>query len=141
MRSTLLLYVALSGLGQQPPSQGGARLVKPALTQVSGASCYSGTGKYAGDIAFGFPERGVNAVLAFTIGPLRDGLSPGQENNRPYTGPGKYTNIGINGRAANGKRFFGYGIITVNANEQAGSFQLNDGSAAGTWDCGHKLKK
>lgn len=132
-----LLCSALQGLS----TSGGAHLVKPAPTQINGAECYSGAGKYAGDVAFGFPVRGMNAGLSFTIGPLRDGMSPGQENNRPYSGPGKYTKIGINGKAANGKRFFGYGAVTVNADEQTGSFQLDNGSASGTWDCGHKLKR
>ncbi len=137
----VLTFALLCSAQQGVSASGGARLVKPAPTQISGAECYSGTGKYAGDVAFGFPTRGMNSGLSFTIGPLRDGRSPGQENNKPYSGPGKYTNIGMNGKAANGKHFFGYGTVTVNADEQTGTFQLNDGSASGTWDCGHKLKR
>ncbi len=74
---------------------GGARIEKPFQQQLSGAECYGGGGgKYAGDVAFGFPSR-ANRILAFTIGPLSDGFSPGQENNKPYAGAGAYPNVGI----------------------------------------------
>src|SRR2546425_13050766 len=75
------------------PSSAGARIEKPFAIAVSGADCYMGSGKNAGDVAFGFPNRGPDAALKFTIGPLRDGFSPGQENNKPYSGPGDYPNI------------------------------------------------
>lgn len=108
---------------------------------MSGADCYSGSGKNAGDVAFGFPNRGPDAALRFTIGPLRDGLSPGQENNKAFSGPGDYSNVGIAGRTPVQKPFVGYGTITVNADEESGSFRLADGTASGTWNCGHKLQR
>jgi hypothetical protein len=92
-------------------------------------------------VAFGFPNRGPDAALRFTIGPLRDGLSPGQENNKAFTGPGDYPNVGIVGKAPGQKPFVGYGIVTVNADGESGSFQMPDGSASGTWNCGHKLQR
>ena len=118
---------------------GGARIEKPFQQQLSGAECYGGGGgKYAGDVGFGFPSRS-NRVLAFTIGPLSDRLSPGQENNRPYDGAGTYPNIGIALQSPNGKSIAGFGTITVNPDLQSGSFAFNDGSASGTWDCGRRL--
>jgi hypothetical protein len=119
----------------------GARIDKPFALTVTGAECYSGSGKNAGDVAFGFPTRSPEAALRFTIGPLRDGLSPGQENNKAYSGAGTYANVGIAGKAPGQKAFIGYGVITVNADEASGSFSLADGSAAGTWNCGHKLQR
>jgi hypothetical protein len=121
------------------PSQAGARILAPFKREIAGAQCYSGSGKYAGDVGFGFPDRSTRA-LAFTIGPLRDGYSPGQENNKPYAGPGKYTNIGISGKAEDGKTLAGFGVVIVNADEQTGTFRLNDGSASGSWNCGRKLQ-
>jgi len=117
---------------------GGARIEKPFQQQLTGAECYSGAGKSAGNVGFGFPNRS-NRVLAFTLGPLRDSLSPGQENNKPYDGAGAYPNIGIMLKAPQGKPMVGFGTITVNPDLQSGSFAFNDGSASGTWDCGHKL--
>lgn len=125
---------------QKPAGQGGARIDKPFKRQVTGAECYSGAGKYAGLVAFGFPNRATRA-LAFSLGPLKDALSPGQENNKPYSGPGEYKNIGITGKSEDGKTFVGFGTIIVNADEQSGTFKLDNGSASGTWDCGHKLTR
>lgn len=125
---------------QKPADQAGARIDKPFKRQVNAAQCYSGAGKYAGVVGFGFPDRATRA-LAFTIGPLKDALSPGQENNKPYGGPGEYKNIGISGKSEDGKTFVGFGTVTVNADEQSGIFRLDNGSALGTWDCGHKLTR
>src|SRR6266849_3210599 len=116
---------------QELSALGAARIDKPFSLQVSGADCYSGSGKNAGDVAFGFPNRGPDAALKFTLGPLRDGLSPGQENNKAYSGPGDYMNVGIAGKSAGQKPFVGFGIITVNGDEQSGTFRLPDGSASG----------
>ena len=140
----VLAAVVLTGSAafafQKPAGQGGARIDKPFKRQVNGAECYSGAGKYAGLVAFGFPNRATRA-LAFSIGPLKDALSPGQENNKPYSGPGEYKNVGIAGKSEDGKSFVGFGIITVDADEQSGTFRLDNGSASGTWDCGHKLTR
>ena len=125
---------------QKAASSGGARIDKPFKRQVTGAQCYAGAGKYAGVVGFGFPDRSTRA-LAFTIGPLKDALSPGQENNKPYSGPGEYKKIGIAGKSEDGKTFVGFGTITVNADEQSGTFKLDNGSASGTWECGHKLTR
>ena len=117
---------------------GGVHIEKPFQQQLAGAECYSGGGNSAGNVGFGFPSRS-NRVLAFTIGPLRDSLSPGQENNKPYEGAGAYPNIGIVLKSPQGKPLAGFGTITVNPDRQSGSFSFKDGSASGTWDCGHRL--
>jgi hypothetical protein len=117
---------------------GGAQIAKPFQQQLTGAECYSGAGSSAGNVGFGFPSRS-NRVLAFTIGSLRDGLSPGQEKNKAYDGAGSYPNVGIALKSPQGKIFAGFGTIIVNPDLQSGSFAFDDGSAAGTWNCGHRL--
>ena len=119
----------------------GARIDKPFPLEISGAECYSGRGKNAGDVAFGFPNRVAATSLQFTIGPLRDGFSPGQENNKPYAGPGDYSNVGIVIKTTGKKPVVGYGVITVNGDEHSGTFRLPVNSASGTWNCGHKLER
>jgi hypothetical protein len=130
-----------SGGASAATASAGAHIEKPFVLQVSGAECYSGRDNNSGDVAFGFPNRVADTGLQFTIGPLRDGLSPGQENNRPYSGPGDYANVGIVIKKAGQKPVLGYGVITVGADEQTGTFRLPQGSASGSWDCGHKLER
>jgi hypothetical protein len=114
----------------------GATITQPFSQTVSGAQCYVGQGDDKGKAAFGFPKRQPtsDATLAFTLGPLTDGSSPGQEHNAPYTGAGTYTNIGIFVQPPSGLPVAGFGTVIVNADRQTGSFQM--GSAAGTWNCG-----
>ena len=130
-----------TGASAAASAPSGARIDKPFLLQVSGAECYSGKGKNSGDVAFGFPNRAADTGLQFTIGPLRDGLSPGQENNKAYSGPGDYANVGIVIKRAGQKPVLGYGVITVSADEQSGTFRLPESSASGSWNCGHKLER
>ena len=130
-----------SGPASATSASAGARVEKPFLLEVSGADCYSGKGNNSGDVAFGFPSRTADTGLQFTIGPLRDGLSPGQENNKPYSGPGDYANVGIVIKRAGQKPVLGYGTISVSADEQSGTFRLPQGSATGSWNCGHKLER
>ena len=132
---------AAAGGGAATAASSGARIEKPFLLELTGADCYSGKGKNSGDVAFGFPNRTADTGLQFTIGPLRDGLSPGQENNKAYSGPGDYPNVGIVIKRAGQRPVLGYGVITVSADEQSGTFRLPQGSASGSWNCGHKLER
>jgi len=123
---------------QNTSPSGGAHLAKPYVRDVSGAQCIVGSGSNKGDVAFGFPFRNnPTAFLSFTLGPLSN--SPGQEKNPPYTGPGSYSNIGIVIRPEGGSPIVSFGSVTVNADLQTGSFELNDHQASGTWNCGVKL--
>lgn len=122
---------------------GGAHITKPFDRTVTGAQCYAGTGSNKGKAAFGFPDRDLtSAALSFTLGPLTDGSSPGQEKNAPYTGAGSYTNIGIVVRPESGQSLIGYGTVTVNADLRSGSFKFaatSGSSVEGTWDCGRAI--
>ncbi len=141
MRLSLLCgFLLLVSAAQPDAPQGGARIDVPFKRQIAGAQCYVGSGASAGDAAFGFPARGLSQALAFTIGPLKN--SPGQENNKPYSGPGTYPNVGMMAKSEAGKTIFGYGSIVVNADQQTGAFafESNAGKASGSWNCGHPLK-
>lgn len=116
---------------------GGAHITKPFDRTITGSQCYAGTGANKGKAAYGFPNRDLTSVaLSFSLGPLTDGMSPGQEHNAPYTGAGNYDNIGIVVRPESGSPIIGYGVVTVNSDLKTGSFRLSDGGAEGTWDCG-----
>jgi len=126
-----------------PAGMGGAHITKPFDRTVTGAQCYAGMNTNKGKAAFGFPTRDLtSAALSFTLGPLTDGSSPGQEKNTPYTGAGSYTNIGIVVRTESGQSLIGYGNVTVNADLRTGSFQYTASSGdkvEGTWDCGRAV--
>ncbi|HEX9067556.1 MAG TPA: hypothetical protein VF807_02220, partial [Ktedonobacterales bacterium] len=95
---------------------GGAQITQPFVRSVTGGQCFSGTGTNKGKAAFGFPTRDTStAALSFSLGPLTDGLSPGQEHNKPYAGAGSYDNIGIVVRPESGSPLIGYGTVTVNS--------------------------
>jgi hypothetical protein len=123
--------------GNQGGAIGSAHITQPFDRTVAGAECFAGTGADKGKAAFGFPNRDVpTAALAFSLGPLTDGSSPGQENNKPYTGAGTYDNIGMVVRPESGAPLIGFGSVTVNGDLRTGAFQMTNPSASGTWDCG-----
>ena len=83
-------------------------------------------------------------LLKVSIGPtgmgLIDDVTP--RNKAPYTGPGQYKDVlvkfSLGGRPGN--LVVGHSTVTVNPDGQTGRFDFNDGSAAGTWDCGKDSK-
>lgn len=137
----LLLLAAATSFAAAPAAPGAA-ITKPFKEAIAGAECFTSPApKYKGLVAFGFPSRAARG-LAFTLGPLTDGLSPGQEKNKPYQGPGKYAHVGISGKSKDGKRSFaGFGTIVVNADGRSGTFSVDGGKAAGSWDCGKTIPR
>jgi hypothetical protein len=144
----LCVLTVLIASAQTYPDQGGAQISKPFKRKVTGAVCFTGTGKIAGSAFFNFPTQ-VNKVLSFTIGPA----APGQEKNDQFTGPGTYSNVGIFIKPEDGDSVFGHGQIVVNDDGRTGTFTFktkpssddeddddDDSAASGTWDCGRKLK-
>ncbi|HET7563922.1 MAG TPA: hypothetical protein VFJ96_02925 [Gemmatimonadaceae bacterium] len=130
---------ALPAKGAKAPAggapAGSVRIVKPRARVVSGAACL-----VKGD-TFG-ATWGPSALpaLAFTIGPGSVMADQLHANKAPYTGPGRYANVIIAvymGKTALEDSYMGLGTITVNADGKSGTFALNDGSASGSWDCGH----
>ena len=130
-------------------SLAGAHVFKPFKLIVPDAECVLTNGP-AANVAFGFPERGDNAALAFILGPVPAKHTPGQNHNKPYTGPGAYTHIGIVAKSNDGRTYRGFGRVTVNADEQTGEFNFIPDVASGPgankkspimgkWDCGKKI--
>jgi hypothetical protein len=135
---------------QTYPDQGGAQINQPFQRNVSGAVCFSGTGKLEGSAFFNFPTLD-KQVVSFTIGPA----APGQEKNDRFTGAGTYPNIGIMVKEEDGAILSGSGEVVVNEDERTGAFTFktaadndddddeekpSDAVASGIWDCGRKLK-
>jgi hypothetical protein len=78
-------------------------------------------------------------TLAFTIGPGSTMADQMHANKAKFTGPGKYPNEILAvylGKTALEDSYMGLGTIIINADDHTGTFTLNDGSAAGHFDCG-----
>jgi hypothetical protein len=78
-------------------------------------------------------------TLAFTIGPGSVMADSMHANKTKFTGPGTYKNEIIAvylGKTALQDSYAGLGMVTINADGHSGKFSLNDGSAAGRFDCG-----
>lgn len=78
-------------------------------------------------------------TLAFTIGPGSAMADQLHANKAKFTGPGTYKNEIIAvylGKTALQDSYMGLGTVIINADRHSGKFALNDGSAAGHFDCG-----
>ena len=126
--------VAPGVLAQSAPVAS-AKIVKPKARTASGGRCLN---DHQGTLGGVFGPSAL-PPLAFTIGPRSAMADQMQASKAPYTGPGKYRNVIVAvylGKTALEDTYAGLGTVTVNADQRTGSFTLNDGSAAGTWDCG-----
>jgi len=78
-------------------------------------------------------------TLAFTIGPGATMADAMHANKTKFTGPGTYRNEIIAvylGKTALKDSYGGLGTVIINADGHSGKFALNNGSAAGHFDCG-----
>ena len=78
-------------------------------------------------------------TVALTIGPRAGMADQLHANTAKFAGPGKYSNEIIAlylGKTALVDSYVGLGTVTIAAGGKSGSFALNDGTAAGTFDCG-----
>jgi hypothetical protein len=78
-------------------------------------------------------------TLAFTIGPGSAMADQMHANKAKFTGPGAYKNEIVAvylGKTALQDSYMGLGTVTINADGHSGKFTLNNGSAAGHFDCG-----
>jgi hypothetical protein len=60
-------------------------------------------------------------------------------NKAKFAGPGTYKNVIIAvylGKTALQDSYMGLGTVVINGDARSGKFTLNDGSAAGRFDCG-----
>ena len=78
-------------------------------------------------------------TLAFTIGPGSAMADEMHANKAKFTGPGAYKNEIIAvylGKTALQDSYMGLGTVIINADGHTGRFVLDNGSAAGHFDCG-----
>ena len=79
------------------------------------------------------------ATLALTIGPASAMADQLHANKAKFTGPGTYRNEIIAvylGKTALEDSYLGLGTVVINQDKHSGTFSLNNGSAAGHFDCG-----
>jgi len=77
--------------------------------------------------------------VALTIGPKSAMADALHANTAKFAGPGTYKNEIMAvylGKTALEDSYIGLGTVTVAADGKSGSFALNDGKSAGTFDCG-----
>jgi hypothetical protein len=128
---------ALLAIATFAAAQPTAAIQKPKQQNAAGGTCrISGDGTTLG------VNVGPNAalpVLALTVGPgaaMADAL---HANKAKFTGAGKYKNEIIAvylGKTALEDGYLGLGTVTIAADGKSGTFTLNDGKAAGSFDCG-----
>lgn len=78
-------------------------------------------------------------TLALTIGPGAFMADQLHANKAKFAGPGRYDNEIVAvylGKTALEDSYMGLGTVTVAADGKSGTFALNDGKAAGSFDCG-----
>ena len=136
LRTQILLAAAIVLSGPLAGAQAKAEIQKPKALTVSGGRCLL---KGDGTLGVNIGPSATMPILAFTIGPgayMADAL---HANKSKFSGPGKYANEIIAvylGKTAMEDSFIGLGTVTVAADSKSGTFALNDGKAAGTFDCG-----
>jgi hypothetical protein len=78
-------------------------------------------------------------TLALTIGPASAMADQLHANKAKFTGPGTYRDEIIAvylGKTALEDSYLGLGTVVINQDKHSGTFSLNNGSAAGHFDCG-----
>lgn len=137
---TLASCTTSSPTGSSPNpvlTQAGANIDHPFQAHIAGAVCLAdGAASSPGLVRLGFPDLN-RPSLIFALGP-----SPAvanQSRSPAYSGPGQYPHIAVTGDAPTSHHFTGLATIVVNADDQSGTFALDDGSATGTWRCSHPI--
>ncbi len=129
-----VLLMAVATLAAPQPT---AQIQKPRTQAVSGGRCRltdDGT-----TLGVNIGPNPAMPTLALTIGPRAAMADALHANPAKFAGPGKYANEIVAvylGKTALEDSYLGLGTVTVAADGKSGSFALNDGKAAGTFDCG-----
>jgi hypothetical protein len=130
----LLIAVAVAPLAAAAPT---ATIQKPKAQTVTGGIC-----RLTADGSTLGVNIGPNAAmpaLALTVGPRAAMADALHANTAKFAGPGKYANEIMAlylGKTPLEDSYMGLGTVTIAADGKSGSFALNDGKAAGTFDCG-----
>jgi hypothetical protein len=132
----LLVAVAAAPLAAATPTAT-ATIQKPKAQTVTGGIC-----RLTNDGSTLGVNIGPNAsmpTLALTIGPRAAMADALHANTAKFAGPGQYTNEIMAlylGKTALEDSYMGLGTVTIAADGKSGTFALNDGKAAGVFDCG-----
>ncbi len=126
---TLALAAALAA------AQPTATIQKPKSVTVNGGICRQAAN---GVLGVNIGPNAAMPTVALTVGPspMADAM---HANKAPFAGAGKYANEIIAvylGKTPLEDAYAGLGTVTINADGKSGAFSLNDGKAAGTFDCG-----
>jgi hypothetical protein len=136
LRKEILLATAVLLLAPLARAQAKATIQKPKTLTVTGGRCQL---KADGTLGVNIGPDAAMPTLAFTIGPGAFMADQMHANKAKFSGPGKYANEIVAvylGKTALEASYMGLGTVTVAADGKSGTFELNDGKAAGTFDCG-----
>lgn len=136
LRREIQLAAAVLLLSPLAGAQAKATIQKPKTLTVTGGRCLL---KADGTLGVNIGPNAAMPTLAFTVGPGAFMADQMHANKAKFAGPGKYVNEIIAvylGKTATEDSYIGLGTVTVAADGRSGTFALNDGKAAGTFDCG-----
>jgi hypothetical protein len=129
-----LIAVAVAPLAAAQPT---ATIQKPKAQTVTGGICRitdDGT-----TLGVNIGPNAAMPTLALTVGPRAAMADEMHANKAKFAGPGKYANELMAlylGKTALADSYLGLGTVTIAADGKSGTFALNDGKAAGAFDCG-----
>jgi hypothetical protein len=129
-----IMAVAVAPLAAAQPT---ATIQKPKALTVSGGICR--ITEDGSTLGVNIGPNSAMPTLALTVGPRAAMADEMHANKAKFTGPGKYPNELMAlylGRTALEDSYLGLGTVTIAADGKSGAFALNDGKAAGTFDCG-----
>lgn len=130
LATTVLLLSPLAG------AQAKATIQKPKTLAVTGGRCLL---QADGTLGVNIGPNAAMPTLAFTVGPGAFMAEQMHANKAKFAGPGNYANEIVAvylGKTALEDSYLGLGTVIVAADGKSGTFALNDGKAAGTFDCG-----
>lgn len=136
LRREMVLAAAFLPAAGVAAAQAKVTIEKPRPLTASGGRCQM---KADGTLGVNIGPNAAMPILAFTIGPGAFMADQLHANKAKFAGAGKYENEIVAvylGKTALEDSYMGLGTVTVAADGKSGTFALNDGKAAGSWDCG-----
>jgi hypothetical protein len=136
LRREILVAAAFLLVAPWAGAQAKVTIQKPRTVTATGGRCLL---KADGTLGVNIGPNSAMPTLALTIGPGSFMADQMNANKAKFTGPGKYENEIVAvylGKTALEDSYKGLGTVTVAADGKSGTFELNDGKAAGSWDCG-----
>jgi hypothetical protein len=129
-----LIAVTVAPLVAAQPT---ATIQKPKAQTVSGGICR--LTEDGSTLGVNIGPNSAMPTLALTVGPRSAMADAMHANKARFAGAGQYANELVAvylGKTALEDSYLGLGTVTIAADGKSGTFALNDGKAAGTFDCG-----